>query len=180
VLRFSGATTRSVPEIGAQRVPEIVHSDRWSASVDRGSAGNELQARNRSVNEWLLYIMTYASQLSGYPLPDTLPTVQWQSESWFSHRVCRDHIPCPVFGMYQDGEVVYLRSDLTEQAKDHVAVHEFVHYLQHASGRFDLNSCIDSDAREQEAFRVQTRFVAEVQHGFTTFMIAHLPCERRE
>src|SRR5689334_14241406 len=124
--------------------------------------------------------MAYAAQLSGYPFPDQLPTVQWEPESWFSRSVCRNHTPCPVFGLYRDGGVVYLRSDLTEEAKDHVAVHEFVHYLQHESGRFDLNSCVDSDTREQEAFRVQTRFVAEVQHGFTTYMIAHLPCERRK
>ncbi len=128
------------------------------------------------MNEWILYIMTWASNLSGYPYPDTLPQVQFQSESWFSHRVCKDHVPCPVFGLYEDGEIVYLREDLTEAAKDHVAVHEFVHYLQRESGRFDLNSCLDSDKREQEAFRVQTRFVAEVQNGFARFGMNHLAC----
>jgi hypothetical protein len=48
--------------------------------------------------------------------------------------------------------------------------------LQHFSGRFDLNSCFDTDKREQEAFRVQSRFVAEVQGGFTKFAINHLAC----
>jgi hypothetical protein len=129
------------------------------------------------MNEWALYVMTWASQLSGYPFPDTLPEVRWESESWFSHRVCKDHVPCPVFGMYEDADVVFLRNDLTDAAKDHVAVHEFVHYLQHQSGRFDLSSCFDSDKREQEAFRVQSRFVAEAQNGFTEFMINHLPCK---
>ena len=128
------------------------------------------------MQEWVLYIMTWASQLSGYPFPDKLPEVQWESESWFSHRVCRDQVPCPVFGLYEDGEVVFLRGDMTDSAKDHVAVHEFVHYLQQQSGRFDLRSCFDSDKREQEAFRVQSRFVAEVQNGFTTYMINHLTC----
>jgi Zn-dependent peptidase ImmA (M78 family) len=79
--------------------------------------------------------------------------------------------------MYEDGDVVFLRNDLTDSAKDHIAVHEFVHYLQHQSGRFDLSSCLDSDKREQEAFRVQNRFVAEVQNGFTKFMINHLACK---
>jgi hypothetical protein len=128
------------------------------------------------MNEWLLYIMTFASQLSGYPFPDSLPEVQLKSESWFSQRVCKDHIPCPVMGLYEDGDVVYLREDLTDAAKDHVAVHEFVHYLQRESGRFDLHSCLDTDQREQEAFRAQTRFVADVQNGFTRFGIHHLPC----
>ena len=38
------------------------------------------------MKEWVLYVMTWASQLSGYPFPDNLPDVQWKSESWFSHR----------------------------------------------------------------------------------------------
>ena len=128
------------------------------------------------MKEWVLYIMTWAANLSGYPFPDSLPEVQWESESWFSHRACRDHIPCPVLGLYEDGDVVYLREDLTDSAKDHVAVHEFVHYLQRESGHFDLRSCLDTDTREQEAFRVQSRFVAEVQNGFTRFGINHLAC----
>jgi Zn-dependent peptidase ImmA (M78 family) len=136
----------------------------------------ETQRIEEAMKEWVLYVMTWASQLSGYPFPDRLPEVQWKSESWFSHRVCKDHIPCPVFGLYEDHDVVFLREDLTVSAKDHIAVHEFVHYLQHNSGRFDLNSCFDTDKREQEAFRVQSRFVAEVQGGFTEFMINHLSC----
>src|SRR5450631_4412889 len=99
-----------------------------------------------------------------------------KSESWFSHRACKDHAPCPVFGLYEDRNVVFLREDLTDSAKDHIAVHEFVHYLQHHSGRFDLYSCIDTDKREQEAFRVQSRFIAEAQGGFTMFGIPRMPC----
>ena len=129
------------------------------------------------MNEWILYAMTWASQLSGYPLPDQLPEVRWESEAWFSHRVCEDRMPCPIFGLYEDAGVVFLREDLIDSAKDHVAVHEFVHYLQHRSGRFDISSCVDSDKREQEAFRVQSRFVAEVQGGFTQFLSYHLACK---
>lgn len=128
------------------------------------------------MHEWVLYVMGWAANLSGYPYPATLPEVQFESESWFSHRVCKDHMPCPVFGLYEDGDVVYLREDLNDDAKDHVAVHEFVHYLQHESGQFDLTSCLDTDKREQEAFRVQTRFVTEVQNGFTRYGMNHLPC----
>ena len=129
------------------------------------------------MNEWLLYVMTWASQLSGYPFPDKLPEVRWESEDWFSHRVCKDRIPCPIFGLYEDADVVVLRKEMTDSAKDHVAVHEFVHYLQHHSGRLDLSSCVDTDKREQEAFRVQSRFVAEVQNGFTKFPFTHLACK---
>jgi hypothetical protein len=129
------------------------------------------------MKEWALYIMTWASRLSGYPVPDTLPQVQFEPESWFSQRACQNHIPCPVYGLYEDHEIVYLRADLIDSAKDHIAVHEFVHYLQHQSGRFDLNSCLDTDKREQEAFRVQNRFISEVQGGFSRFGINHLDCE---
>src|SRR6185503_20350631 len=87
------------------------------------------------MNEWILYVMSWASQLSGYPVPDKLTEVRWESEGWFSHRVCKDHLPCPIFGLYEDADVIFLRDDLTDSAKDHVAVHEFVHYLQHQSGR---------------------------------------------
>ncbi len=37
---------------------------------------------------------------TSYPFPDNLPDVQWKSESWFSHRACKDHTPCTVFGLY--------------------------------------------------------------------------------
>jgi hypothetical protein len=120
--------------------------------------------------------MTWASQLSGYPYPDALPQVEFEPESWFSHRVCQDRIPCPVYGLYEDHNIVYLRAELTDSAKDHIAVHEFVHYLQQQSGRFDLSSCVDTDKREQEAFRVQSRFISEVQGGFERFGINHLAC----
>ncbi len=129
------------------------------------------------MTEWALYIMTWAARLSGYPYPDALPQIQFEPESWFSHRVCRDRTPCPVYGLYEDQGTVYLRSDLTDSAKDHIALHEFVHYLQHQSGRFDLTSCIDTDKREQEAFRAQDRFIAEVQGGFERFGINHLACK---
>ena len=129
------------------------------------------------MDEWILYVMTWAAQLSGYPFPDKLPEVEWKSEGWFSHRVCEDHLPCPIFGLYEDADVVFLREDLNDSAKDHVAVHEFVHYLQHHSGRFDLHNCFDTDKREQEAFRVQGRFVAEAQNGFTNFPFPHLACK---
>lgn len=128
------------------------------------------------MKEWVMYIMTWAAQLSGYPYPEALPQVQFEPESWFSHRVCQDRNPCPVYGLYEDHDVVYLRSDLTDSAKDHIAVHEFVHYLQQQSGHFDLSSCLDTDKREQEAFRVQSRFIAEVQGGFERFGINHLDC----
>jgi hypothetical protein len=130
-----------------------------------------------TMKEWVLYVMTWASQLSGYPFPDSLPEVQWKSEIWFSHRACKDHIPCPVYGLYEDRNVVYLREDLTDSAKDHIAVHEFVHYLQHHSGRFDLYSCIDTDRREREAFRAQSRFIAEARGGFTMFGTPPMPCD---
>jgi hypothetical protein len=129
------------------------------------------------MKDWIVYVMTWASQLSGYPAPADLPEVKFESEAWFSHRVCHDHVPCPVMGLYDDGDVVYLREDLTDSAKDHVAVHEFVHFLQHHSGHYDLHSCLDSDHREQEAFRIQSRFIAEVQGGFTKFMPVRMPCE---
>jgi hypothetical protein len=132
--------------------------------------------KNGATKEWVLYAMTWASRLSGYPLPDSLPEVRFESQDWFSHRACRDHRPCPVFGLYDDHGVVFLREDLTDPARDHIAVHEFVHYLQQQSGQFDSSSCFDTDKREQEAFRVQRRYIAEVQGGFSMFGIQHLPC----
>src|SRR6185437_12165030 len=115
--------------------------------------------------EWVLYVMTWASRLSGYPMPDAMPQVQFMPESWFSHRVCTDHIPCPVYGLYEDPVIVYLRADITDSAKDHIAVHESVPNLKPHSGHFDLIAVQDTDKREEEAFRVESRFGSEVQGG---------------
>jgi hypothetical protein len=52
--------------------------------------------------------MATAARLSGYPVPDALPEVQLEPASWFSHRACQDHIPCPVYGLYEDHDVVYI------------------------------------------------------------------------
>jgi hypothetical protein len=124
------------------------------------------------MHEWILYVMSWAAQLSGYPIPDTLPEVQWKSESWFSHRACEDHLPCPIFGLYEDADVVFLREDLTDSAKDHVAVHEFVHYLQHRGGRVRPRGvALDSDKREQGSLpRAEPLRLAEIQNGFSKFL----------
>jgi hypothetical protein len=79
-------------------------SARNAAAIIRGILSNHTD-RSRggpveeTMKEWVLYVMTWAAQLSGYPFPDSLPEVQWKSEGWFSHRACKDHIPCPIYGL---------------------------------------------------------------------------------
>ncbi len=45
-------------------------------------------------------------------------------------------------------------------------VHELVHYLQDVSGKYDSHSCIDSVAREREAYHIQNEYILKAHGSF--------------
>ena len=113
-------------------------------------------------------LLSWASHLSGYSVPEVPPTVQYEPHSYFVEHACggRD---CRVVGWYNDENVIYIdqkhRDDDSTFAAS-LVVHELVHYLQHQSGQFDSRSCEDSLAREREAYGVQNRYMIEAHASF--------------
>lgn len=114
-------------------------------------------------------LLAWASTLSGYPIPETLPSITYCPHAFFSKQVCGGK-DCKAVGWYNDQSVIYLDEKYQYADQDDFAnsllLHELVHFLQHHSGRFDSLSCNDSLAREREAYAVQNDFLANVWYSF--------------
>ncbi len=111
----------------------------------------------------LAILLSWASHLSGYPMPTDPPEVQFEQHAFFVENVCGG-IECNVVGWYNDADVVYIderHRDLEDGFTTSLMVHEFTHFLQHKSGAFKSRSCEDSIAREREAYYVQTLYTIE-------------------
>ena len=111
----------------------------------------------------LAILLSWASYLSGYPIPPNPPEVRFEQHAFFVENVCGGK-ECNVVGWYNDADVVYIdeRYDrVTSGFATSLVVHEFTHFLQHKSGKFASLSCEDSVAREREAYYVQNRYIIE-------------------
>lgn len=122
-------------------------------------------------------LLKYASVFSGYPIPTNIsPRVVLLSPEQMAALMCDGKVNCPIFGVYFDSDVIFIRGDLIPSGHDHILFHEMVHWLQHHSGKFNLDSCEDTIAREHEAFQLQDRFIAEVQGGFQFMTAPAMQC----
>ncbi len=114
-------------------------------------------------------LLAWASNLSGYPVPETLPSIAYRPRAFFNKQVCSGSA-CKAVGWYNDQNIIYLDDKYRYEDQDDFAnsllVHELVHFLQHHSGRFDSLSCDDSLAREREAYAVQNDFLVNVWYSF--------------
>ena len=111
----------------------------------------------------LAILLSWASHLSGYPMPAEPPEVRFEQHAFFVENVCGGK-ECNVVGWYNDADIVYIDEkyqDIDGAFATSLIVHEFTHFLQHKSGKFDSLSCEDSVAREREAFYVQSRYMVE-------------------
>ena len=134
-----------------------------------------LEARAQETTA-LSVLIHEAVRLSGYTEPATPPTLSFESEAQMSQRLCHGRLHCPVFGAYFDDDVIHVREGLIPDGQDHIVLHEMVHWLQHHSDRYDLNSCEDTIEREREAFRIENLYIAEVQHGFEFIHMPPMSC----
>lgn len=106
-------------------------------------------------------LLSWAIQLSGYPTPTVLPIVAMVSHSELERLACAGRT-CRVLGWYAGGDTVYLdeRMDVRRTFDSSILVHEFVHYLQGASGRYSVHyDCAESIALEREAYGVQQSYL---------------------
>jgi hypothetical protein len=128
------------------------------------------------MTEMIAVLLSWAVTLSGYAEPDKPPELEYKTHAFFIDRACGGQA-CKAVGWYNDAGVVYLDQRL--RGKDDVfirslIVHEFVHYLQHLSGKFDSHSCADQIQREREAYAIQRTYVAEA-HGQPQFQLMRPP-----
>ncbi len=108
-------------------------------------------------------LLSWASYLSGYPMPSDPPEVHFEQHAFFVENVCGGK-ECNVIGWYNDADIVYIDEQYRNVEggfASGLVVHEFTHYLQHKSGEFDSLSCEDSVGREREAYYVQNRYNIE-------------------
>lgn len=119
--------------------------------------------------EFFGILMSWASTLSGYPMPtiNEMPVVRYVSHEFFVENVCVSET-CNVHGWYNDNGIVYIANYIGVDSgyESSVVVHEFVHFLQHKSGLYDTESCPDSLLREREAYGVQNAYFIQALARF--------------
>ena len=111
----------------------------------------------------LAILLSWASHLSGYPMPADLPEIRFEQHEFFVESACGGK-DCDVVGWYNDAGIVYIDEryrDIESGFATSLVVHEFTHYLQHKSGAFESLSCEDSISREREAYYVQNLYIIE-------------------
>ncbi len=111
----------------------------------------------------LIILLSWASHLSGYPMPSEPPEIRFEQHQFFVENACGGK-ECNVAGWYNDADVVYIDEryhDIESGFATSLVVHEFTHYLQHKSGAFETHSCEDSISREREAYYVQNLYLIE-------------------
>ena len=122
-------------------------------------------------------IIDSAVVLSGYARPSTPLRVQRVDAQAMAALVCNGRSRCPIYAAYHDDDILYVRTDLEDpNLSDHLRFHEVVHWLQHHSGKFPASDCATLVAREREAYRLENRYILEVQHGFALMVIPPYDC----
>ena len=126
----------------------------------------------------LAILLSWASHLSGYPMPVEPPDVRFEQHAFFVANVCGG-AECNVVGWYNDADIVYIDEQYRGVDGEFAAslvVHEFTHYLQHKSGDFVSLSCEDSVAREREAYYVQNRYIIEAAASMNMIVPGQTSC----
>lgn len=136
----------------------------------------------------VLNLAIVAARLSGYSLPDLhespLPAVMEVSSAQMYRILCGDATnpeKCDdIVGHYNDGDDVIVvdsqwaghnREGISEES---VLVHELTHWLQAQHG-YGGTLCPHVQAREVEAYRIQNRYIREIEHGRGT-VVAPVIC----
>jgi hypothetical protein len=147
-----------------------------SNETERVLSGRQLEILRMEVTATMAALLSWAVMLSGYPEPAKPPMVEYKPHRFFVEETCGGQ-ECEAVGWYNDRGIVYL-DDRLRNSDDVLArsliVHEFVHYLQHLSGKFDSFSCADQIMREREAYAIQRNYVAEA-HGQPQYQVMRPP-----
>ena len=110
-------------------------------------------------------LLTTIHLLSGYPAVSVQPEIHRLPQAAIAERVC--HKPCGVRAYYRPDWGVLLDESLNVESDSFdrsILLHELVHYVQAARGRFDTmpSACDRWNAAEREAYALQNQFLADV------------------
>lgn len=143
--------------------------------------------------ELILYLLSWATFFSGYPMPDELPVIEFRPHSYFVMRMCNNfesaEDPCPVTAMYSDYDsgILYLdrifnQKKITSKIES-IIVHEMIHYLQDLSGKYkDIDSwepnvaCDAKDTRQREAYYAQDAYMRTAYGLRRSRVRKHIKC----
>ena len=129
------------------------------------SEQEEMSICEQKQDENLSTLMAWTTHISGYPKPSCLPEIKYRTHNFFVRTVC-NWKECNVEAWYNDENIIYLNEEYKDgntASFDNRVIHEFVHYLQYISGKFNPHSCDDSWWRELEAHRVLTAYLLETK-----------------
>lgn len=120
-----------------------------------------------AIQEIVTSLFLIISELSGYPAPQALPEIHVLPSPRLQQELCGGS--CGVFAYYVDGKGVFLRDDLdvvNDLKARSILLHELVHHVQKESGRFEaMSECERWFLREDEAYRVQNRYLSSMRNG---------------
>lgn len=124
-------------------------------------------------------LLSWTVSLTNYPHPDKPPVIEYRPHSFFVEHACGGNEKCRVGGWYDNKGIVYIDERVMGQ-EDPVTrslyVHEFTHYLQDLSGKFDNSNCEDQQKREREAYSVQRRYINKIAGRYMAVYAEYLPC----
>ena len=114
------------------------------------------------MNELYEILLSWAVMLTGYDMPAERPQVVMASHSYLEQVACEGR-KCKVMGWFPSGTTIYIDERLDVQDNlyaSSIVVHEMVHYLQQASGKYVADySCAQAIEMEREAYAVQQAYL---------------------
>jgi hypothetical protein len=110
-------------------------------------------------------LLTTVHLLSGYPAVSIQPEIHRLPQAVIAEKVC--HKPCGVRAYYRPDWGILLDEALNVQTDSFdrsILLHELVHHVQAARGRFDgmPGACDRWNAAEREAYTLQNLYLASV------------------
>lgn len=131
-------------------------------------------------NQLVAILLSWTVNLSGYPLPETPPLIEFKPHDFFVEHACLGNTKCRVAAWYDNNGIIYIDDNLKNKDDvfiDSLIVHELVHYLQDLSKKFNNEDCQDYLIREREAYGIQRQYLNRIAGRFVAIYMNFPPCQ---
>lgn len=129
--------------------------------------------------ELIAVLLSWASHLTSYPYPESVPDVELRPAEFFVVHACGGDENCRAAAWYDNEGTIYLDDrivDLEDPVVRSVIVHELVHYLQDLSGKFEAGGCEENVTRERQAYAIQRIYLNRIAGRFAATYPVYAPC----